>query len=79
MDKSASKKYFIHGKMYTTHLVWDAFLKILKDNNINVPKFPIWTDWWDNDGNNTSVTKYNKKLSAIENKEKIKRSINKEI
>ena len=39
-----------------------------------MPKFPIWTDWWDNDGNNTSITKYNKKLSEEENKNKIKKA-----
>jgi site-specific DNA-cytosine methylase len=29
--------------------VWDDFLKILIKNNIVIPKFPIWTDWWDKD------------------------------
>jgi DNA (cytosine-5)-methyltransferase 1 len=32
-----------------------------------VPKFPIWTDWWDSNGNNTSVTKYKKNLTNTEN------------
>ena len=67
IDRSASKKYFIQGKMHTTHLVWNSFLKILKENEISVPKFPIWTDWWDSDGLNTSVTKPDKKLSEEEN------------
>ena len=73
IDRSASKKYFIQGKMHTTHLVWNSFLKILKENEISVPKFPIWTDWWDSDGLNTSVTKPDKKLSEEENKILIKK------
>ena len=73
IDRSAIKKYFIQGKMYTTHLVWNSFLKILKENEISVPKFPIWTDWWDSDGLNTSVTKPDKKLSKKRMKYLLKR------
>lgn len=29
--------------------IWDKFVKILIKHKINVPKFPIWTNWWDND------------------------------
>lgn len=37
------------GKMKDVHLVWDRFIKVLDNNNIEIPKFPIWTDWWDKD------------------------------
>lgn len=37
------------GKMKDVYLVWDEFIKIMNKNNLNIPKFPIWTDWWDND------------------------------
>jgi len=73
-DENVNKKYNISGKLKETEQIWNNFLDICSTNNIIVPKFPIWTDWWDNDGNNTSVTKYNKKLSAIENEEKIKKA-----
>jgi len=39
----------LDGKMKDVHLVWDSFIKLLYENNIEIPKFPIWTDWWDND------------------------------
>ena len=65
-----NKKYNISGKLKDTDQTWNKFLDICSMNNIIVPKFPIWTDLWDNDGTNMSVTKYNKTLSVIENKEK---------
>jgi DNA (cytosine-5)-methyltransferase 1 len=36
------------GKMKDVNLIWDSFIKILYEHNIDIPKFPIWTDWWDN-------------------------------
>lgn len=39
---------------------------------IHNKQFPIQTDWWNSDGNNTSITKIDKKLSEEENKKKIK-------
>jgi DNA (cytosine-5)-methyltransferase 1 len=38
----------ITGKLKDVHLIWDNFIKLLYENNIDIPKFPIWTDWWDN-------------------------------
>jgi hypothetical protein len=29
--------------------VWDNFIKLMIKNGIPIPKFPIWTDWWDNE------------------------------
>ena len=67
IEKKCDKKYKITGKLKVTHKIWNKFLKILNKNNIPIPKYPIWTDWWDSDGNNTSITKYNKNLSKEEN------------
>ena len=62
-------KYKIKGKMEVTHNVWNNFLKLLKNNNIEVPRFPIWIDWWETDGEGTRVTKKDKKLTDEENEE----------
>jgi DNA (cytosine-5)-methyltransferase 1 len=43
-----SKKNSIDGKLKDTETVWNSFIKLLILNNIEMPKFPIWTDWWDN-------------------------------
>jgi len=71
IEKKCDEKYNITGKMKITEKVWDEFLNILNNNNIVIPKFPIWTDWWDSDGDNTSVTKYKKQLTEEENKTNI--------
>jgi len=63
-----NEKYALMAKHKITEQVWDAFLHICHENVIVVPKFPIWTDWWDSNGENTSVTKHNKKLTDEENK-----------
>lgn len=52
-------KYKISGKMKDVEKIWDEFIKILIYYNINIPKFPIWTDWWDNDIN-SDINFYNK-------------------
>jgi DNA (cytosine-5)-methyltransferase 1 len=46
------------GKMKDVNIIWDNFIKIL--NKSNIPKFPIWTDWWDNtfDENDEFYLKY---------------------
>jgi len=46
-------------KMKEVSKIWDKFIKIMVTNNIQIPKFPIWTDWWDNDIND-DITFYNK-------------------
>jgi DNA (cytosine-5)-methyltransferase 1 len=42
-------KYKIDGKMKAVEEVWDRFIKQLIEQHIDIPKFPIWTDWWDNE------------------------------
>ena len=76
IDNEFDSKYIINDKLKTVEKIWNNFIKILKKNNIEMPKFPIWTDWWDGDGENTSVTKKNIKLSDEENKKIIKKRQN---
>jgi DNA (cytosine-5)-methyltransferase 1 len=45
-DKQKNK---INGKLKAVETIWDNFLKILIQNRIEIPKYPIWTDWWDNE------------------------------
>jgi len=47
-DNAQTNKYKINGKMKDVETIWNQFIHILNDNNISIPKFPIWTDWWDN-------------------------------
>jgi DNA (cytosine-5)-methyltransferase 1 len=42
-----NKKYKLDGKMKDVEGIWDDFIKLLIKNDIKIPKFPIWTDWWD--------------------------------
>tara|TARA_Y100000591_G_scaffold332405_2_gene369608 strand:+ start:715 stop:1917 length:1203 start_codon:yes stop_codon:yes gene_type:complete len=48
-SESDNSKYNITGKLKITEQVWNKFLVILNTNKIAIPKFPIWTEWWDND------------------------------
>jgi len=48
-DEIEKKKYKISGKMKAVETVWNEFVKTVTINNIDMPKFPIWTDWWDNE------------------------------
>ena len=73
IDKKTDERYKIVGKIKETEEVWSEFLSICSDNNIKIPKFPIWTDWLDSNGEGTSVTKYNNKLSKVENDKIIKK------
>jgi len=74
VEQTVDKRYKISGKLKATETIWNNFLNKCKQNNITIPKFPIWTDWWDSDGDNTTVSKYSKTLSEEENANKIKQS-----
>jgi DNA (cytosine-5)-methyltransferase 1 len=41
--------YAITGKMKNVERIWDRFIQLLIVHHIPIPKFPIWTDWWDNE------------------------------
>jgi DNA (cytosine-5)-methyltransferase 1 len=43
------EKYNIDGKLKEVETVWHSFIRLLIERNISIPKFPIWTDWWDNE------------------------------
>jgi site-specific DNA-cytosine methylase len=47
-NKAETDKYKIEGKMKDVEIVWDNFIKLLIQHGITMPKYPIWTDWWDN-------------------------------
>jgi DNA (cytosine-5)-methyltransferase 1 len=44
-------KYKINDKFKDVEKIWNEFINILIKNNIEIPKFPIWTDMWDCDLN----------------------------
>jgi site-specific DNA-cytosine methylase len=74
IEGNVDQKYDLSNKLKATEKIWGEFLDICNKNNISVPKFPIWTDWWDSDGNDTTITKYNKNISKDENKKKIEQA-----
>lgn len=68
-DKEENKKYIIDGKLKYVEKIWNNFIKILIENNKIIPKFPIWTDWWDNQLN-TNDPFYKKYTSWIDKNRK---------
>ena len=65
LEENADKKYNINGKMKVTEEVWNEFLNICNNNNIDIPRFPIWTDWWDKD-KNEDIVMYKKYTNWID-------------
>tara|TARA_X000000368_G_C23036276_1_gene714720 strand:+ start:204 stop:1388 length:1185 start_codon:yes stop_codon:yes gene_type:complete len=65
LEKNADKKYNINGKMKVTEEVWNEFLNICNNNKIDIPRFPIWTDWWDKD-KNEDIVMYKKYTNWID-------------
>tara|TARA_B100001094_G_scaffold100079_1_gene96223 strand:+ start:2692 stop:3999 length:1308 start_codon:yes stop_codon:yes gene_type:complete len=74
IEPNVANKYNITGKIKETEKIWSKFVDICRENNITIPRYPIWTDWWDSDGNETRVTKYNERLSEKENDKQIKKA-----
>jgi len=64
------------GKMKDVYLTWDNFIKLLDKNKIDIPKFPIWTDWWDNDFEETDEFYLKYKLWIDKNREFYKEHFN---
>lgn len=71
IENNVDAKYNISTKLKQTETVWNDFIQILYNNKIEIPKFPIWTDWWDSDGNNTTVTKKDSNKTDEVNKKNI--------
>jgi DNA (cytosine-5)-methyltransferase 1 len=67
LEIEPNPKYKLNTKLLNVHYIWNDFLNILIDNNIQIPKFPIWTDWWDSNGANTTITKFDKTKTIDEN------------
>ena len=81
LEKKPHSRHKINQKMLDTHNIWNEFLKILNSKSIPIPRFPIWTDWWDSNGEGTSITKMkpiDPKLDK-EEQEKLKTKYKKEI
>lgn len=72
-DVEYNSKYTLTKKFKICEKIWNKFIHILQDNNIDIPKFPIWTDWWDSNGNDTKITKKDEKLSDADNNKQIKK------
>lgn len=64
IDLSVSSGF--KGKMKVVEGVWDEFVRILVSNSVPAPKFPIWTDWWDGDGEGTASNTPEKKAVFYE-------------
>ncbi len=69
LEENADQKYNINEKMKVTQDVWDEFLNICNKNKIDIPKFPIWTDWWDKDIN-LDIAVYKKYTNWIDKNQK---------
>lgn len=61
-----NKKYILSGKMKAVSEIWDKFIKVLIQHNVQVPKFPLWTDWWDKEFSRTEDSFYKKYTSWID-------------
>ena len=59
-DEKSNSDYKLTGKMKDVEKIWNKFLQILIQNDIEIPKYPIWTDWWDNDLTSDNEEIYNK-------------------
>jgi site-specific DNA-cytosine methylase len=53
-------KFKIDGKLKNVETIWNNFIQLLIQHKIEIPKFPIWTDWWNNtlDENDAFYIKY---------------------
>jgi len=64
-----NKRFFLSNKLRDVEKIWDNFLEILLKNEITVPKFPLWTDWWDNDFDSETDYYYKNKKCIDKNKQ----------
>lgn len=61
IDQSVSGS--LSGKMKVVGEIWGEFVHLLVSNHISAPKFPVWTDWWDGDGEGTASDTPEKKAA----------------
>lgn len=70
-ESKENEKYKIDKKLKIVESVWNEFIRILIENKIPMPKYALWTDWWDGNGKDTTVTKEDPKLTKDENEKVI--------
>jgi len=58
VEDSVPDTYTLSKKMKETSMIWDTFIALLKEHQISIPKFPLWTDWWDKDPPQEFYLKY---------------------
>ena len=56
----------LNKKLENVKNIWNAFIQLIKENNISIPKFPIWTDWFDNEIDENNKKTYIKYKSWID-------------
>jgi len=56
----------LKGKMKVVEGVWDDFVRTLVSRSVPAPKFPVWTDRWDGDGEGTASDTPEKKVAFYE-------------
>lgn len=54
-ETKENEKYILNKKLKDVEEIWDNFIKLLIVNNVHIPKYPIWTDWWDNNFSKTDA------------------------
>lgn len=58
VEDTVPDTYALSKKMKETSRIWDKFIALLKEHQISIPKFPLWTDWWDKDPPQPFYLKY---------------------
>ena len=48
-DREYNRRFQLTGKMKEVEYVWNEFIRLLIQHSIEMPKYPLWTDWWDID------------------------------
>lgn len=66
-DEPETKNYRIDGKLLAVESVWNAFMKLFIKHKLEIPKFPLWTDWWDNADTDYDKAFYKKYKLWIDN------------
>lgn len=46
VDSEYDSKYKLTGKMKHVERIWNEFVVLLIENGLQVPKYPVWIDWW---------------------------------
>lgn len=49
LDHDGTDKYRLHDKYDTAGRIWEAFCGLMRENSVDIPRFPLWTDHWDVD------------------------------